>query len=55
MMETFNSGMSKFALMNCHGWSDKQESKISGDAASPLAFLMQQADGKSKDIVKDDA
>lgn len=52
--ETFNSGMSKFALINCHGWVDKTESKMTGDAANPLAFLLQQADGKSKDLVQND-
>lgn len=54
MLETYNSTMSKFALVNNHGWADKTESKISGDAVSPLAFLFQEADGKSKELVSDD-
>ena len=54
MMETFNTGMSKFALMNVHGWSDKQETKISGDAVNPLKFLLEKADGDSKEFVKDE-
>jgi hypothetical protein len=54
MLDTFNCSMSKFALMNCHGWADKQESKVSGDAANPLAFLMQKADGESKGLVNEE-
>jgi len=51
MLESLNVTMSKFILMNCHGWSDKAEAKVSGDAVNPLAFLLQQADGKSKELV----
>lgn len=53
MFEAFNSTMSKFALVNNHGWADKQETRISGDAANPLAFLMQKVDGESKDLVNE--
>jgi hypothetical protein len=53
MTETFNSGMSKFALMNCHGWSDKQETKFSGDAVNPLAFILQNIDGHTKELVNE--
>jgi hypothetical protein len=50
----YDSGMSKFSLVNHHGWiSDKSETKVSGDAQNPLAFLLQSTDGKSKDLVKD--
>lgn len=54
MLDTFNSGMSKFALMNCHGWADKTESKISGDAINPLAFILQNVDGTTKELVSND-
>lgn len=54
MMETFNPGMSKFALMNCHGWADKQESKISGDAINPLSFILKEVDGKTKELLDED-
>lgn len=54
MMDTFNSAMSKFALMNCHGWSDKTETKLSGDAVNPLAFILKDIDGKTKDLVNGD-
>ena len=54
MMETFNTGMSKFALMNVHGWVDKQETKVSGDALSPLQFILERADGGSKDLIDEE-
>ena len=54
MMEMFNAGMSKFALINHHGWAEKSESKISGDAANPLTFLLTKVDGSSKDLVSDE-
>ena len=53
MIENFNTGMSKFALVNNHSWADKTEAKISGDAVNPLAFLLQKADGQSKDLVNE--
>lgn len=53
MLETYNTAMSKFALVNNHGWADKQETRLSGDAANPLSFLLQSADGLSKDLVND--
>ena len=52
MTENFNTGMSKFALVNNHGWADKTEAKISGDAVNPLAFLLHKADGQSKNLVQ---
>ena len=53
MLNTFNSSMSKFALINNHGWAEKTETKVSGDATNPLAFLMQKVDGESKDLVNE--
>jgi len=50
----FNSGFCKFVMGNTCGWVDKQETKISGDAENPLAFLLQNVDGRSKDLVTDD-
>lgn len=54
MLNNFNTNMSKFALVNNHGWADKTETKVSGDAANPLAFLMQKTDGESKDLVNEE-
>jgi len=44
--------MTKFVLSNCHSWKD--QAQISGDAANPLAFLLQKVDGQSKDLVHGD-
>lgn len=49
----FNGGFCKFVMGNCHGWSDKIESKISGDAANPLSFILSSISGTSKDLVND--
>lgn len=51
MLNSFNCGMAKFALMNCHDWKDKQETKLSGDSVNPLAFILQRIDGQSKDLI----
>jgi hypothetical protein len=53
LMEAYNGGIVKFVLANAHGWSDRQETKVSGDATNPLAFLLHKADGKSKDLVNE--
>ena len=49
LFNKLNSNFAKFAMTNLSGWSDKQQ--ISGDAANPLAFLLQKVDGQSKDLV----
>lgn len=54
MIGDLNCGMSKFALMNNHGWAEKQESKVSGDAINPLAFVLQEIDGTTKSFVSED-
>jgi hypothetical protein len=45
----------KLVLSNAHGWSDKQETKVSGDKENPLAFLLDMADGKSKELCEDES
>lgn len=49
----FNSNFTKFVMANTCGWSDKSESKISGDAVNPLAFILKSVDGSSKELVND--
>lgn len=49
----FNSSFCKFVMGNACGWTDKQETKLSGDAVNPLAFLLQKTDGESKDLVNE--
>jgi hypothetical protein len=53
LLETYNGSIVKFVLANVHGWTEKSEQKVSGDAINPLAFLIQKADGKSKDLVNE--
>lgn len=53
LLSKFNSNITKLVLANTVGWTDKVESKVSGDASNPLAFLLQQADGKTKDLIGD--
>lgn len=47
----FNSGFCKFVMGNACGWSDRTETKISGDANNPLQFLLESIDGKGKELV----
>ena len=46
-----SSAIAKFVLTNKHGYVDKQETKISGDSVNPLACILQNVDGKSKELV----
>jgi hypothetical protein len=45
-----NSGFSKFFMSNVCGWSEKQETKITGDQQNPLAFVMD-LNGQSKELI----
>lgn len=54
MLKTFDSGMSKFALTVNHGWIDKVETKVSGDAVSPLSCVLNLINGQTKDLINDD-
>lgn len=47
----FNSNFCKFVMYNACGWVDKQETKVSGDAANPLAFILKDVDGSTKELV----
>lgn len=53
LLNKLNSNFAKFAMTNLSGWTDKQQ--VSGDVANPLAFLLQKADGQSKDLVNEDS
>jgi hypothetical protein len=46
-----NPNMTKFVLANCHRWSER--STLAGDAANPLQFLLEKADGSSKELIDD--
>lgn len=49
----FNPSFTKFVMSNTCGWSDRTESKISGNAQNPLAFIIHSVDGTSKELVND--
>lgn len=51
LLNKFNASITKLVLANTTGWSDRVESKLSGDAVNPLAFILQDVDGKSKELV----
>lgn len=48
-----NAGMTKFVLANHHGYCEKTQ--VAGDTANPLKFLLDQADGTSKDLFHDES
>jgi hypothetical protein len=52
LKEDFNAGFTKFVMANACGWYEKQQ--ISGDAANPLQFLLEKADGTSKELVSNE-
>lgn len=51
LAKKFNYNMCALILGHSHGVVVKTEQKISGDVSNPLTFLMQQVDGKSKDLI----
>jgi hypothetical protein len=54
LLNKFNPSITKLVLANTAGWTDKQESKVSGDAVNPLAFILQSVDGTTKELVNDE-
>jgi hypothetical protein len=50
----FNAGFCKFVMGNTCGWVERKETKVSGDLTNPLAFLLEQIDGSSKSLLKDE-
>lgn len=61
MTELFKGGLKrKFAhpmcaliLSHSHGVYQKTEQKVTGDIANPLAFIVQEVDGSTKDLVNE--
>jgi hypothetical protein len=54
LMNAYNGSIVKLVLANAHGWIDnKSEAKISGDAVNPLAFILQNVDGTTKELVNE--
>lgn len=53
LMNAYNAQITKFALINNHGWFDKNEVKVSGDGLNPIALAMDFINGTSKELVSD--
>lgn len=49
----FNGSFCKFVMANICGWAERQETKVSGDALNPLAFLMKESNQSTKELVND--
>ncbi len=39
---------------NVCGWTDRSESKVSVDNVNPLAFILKEIDGTSKELVHEE-
>lgn len=50
LVNEFNSNFSKFFMSNVCAWADRQETKITGDHANPLSFVID-SDNRSKDLI----
>ena len=55
LMNQYNSSIVKFVLANAHGWTEKQEAKVSGNAADTLPTWLAGALNKSMDLVNEDS
>lgn len=54
LFNKLNANIVKFVLNNVFGWSERQETKVSGDASNPLAFILTAIDGGTKELKDDD-
>lgn len=54
LQNSLNAGIVKFVLANHHGYSERSEQRVSGDAANPLNFILQGIDGSSKDLISEE-
>ena len=50
----YDASMCRFVLMNHHGYVNKTESKLSGDTQNPLACILTEIDGKTKELVEEE-
>jgi len=54
LQNELNAGFGKFFMGNICGWADRTETKLSGDAVNPLAFVLKEIDGTTKELVNDE-
>ena len=52
LLNKFNASITKLVLANTSGWTDKQQ--VSGDVANPLAFILNDIDGTTKELIDDE-
>jgi hypothetical protein len=52
--KAYDSNFARFYLINKHGYAEKNETKISGDAQDPFIMLVSNAIGKSEKFVDED-
>lgn len=53
LLNNLNANIVKLVLFNTVGWTDRQETKISGDPSNPLAFVLNSIDGSTKELKHD--
>ena len=51
LLGTYNAPFTKFVMANTCGWTEKQQSTISGDVVNPLTFVLSSVDGMTKELV----
>ena len=49
LLSKLNASIVKLVLSNTVGWSDRQ--RVEGDVVNPLAFILKDIDGTSKELV----
>lgn len=52
LLNKYNANITKLVLSNTIGWTDKQQ--VSGDASNPLACILENIDGSTKDLVNNE-
>jgi hypothetical protein len=53
LLNKFNSSITKLVLANTCGWTDKAETKLSGDALNPLLCVLNIVDGGTKELINE--
>lgn len=54
LMGNYNSKIATLILTNKHNWSEKTETKVTGDSTNPLHAIIGITSGKTKDLVDDE-
>jgi hypothetical protein len=54
LLNNYNASFTKFVMANTCGWSERQETKLSGDILNPLQFIFDKVDGGSKELIDEE-